>query len=104
MENKYYRKVIFTTKQQQLVLMNLLPKEEIGMEKHNHTTQFIRVEKGSGIAIVGKKRFRLQDGSAVVIPAGKNHNILAGKKGLKLYTIYSPPEYSRDLKEWDKYD
>jgi len=99
LSNSYYRKVIFTSKQQQLVLMKLKPKQEIGSEVHPNTSQFIRVESGNGTAIISGKKYRLSDGSAVLIPSGKRHNIIAGNKGLKLYTIYSPPEHDPNTLE-----
>ena len=92
--NRFYRKVVNTTKQSQLVLMNLSPGQDIGAEIHSSTTQFIRVEEGTGRAIIGSKTYNLKDGDAVVIPSGKRHNIIAGRNGLKLYTIYSPAEHS----------
>jgi len=93
--NDNYRKVIHTDEYQQLVLMSLLPKEEIGMEIHHDTTQFIRIEKGSGRAIVGNKTFNLRDGDCIVIPPHVWHNIYNTSKidKLKLYTIYSPPHH-----------
>lgn len=93
LQNKYYRKVLYTDKNQQLTLMSLKPYEEIGQEIHSGITQFIRVEGGTGKAIVQGKEYRLKDGDALVVPFGKRHNIIAGKEGLKLYTIYSPPEH-----------
>ena len=78
--------------------MNLKSNEEIGIEKHNGS-QFIRVEDGSGVAIVNNKRYILKDGSALVIDSGSEHNIIAGKNGLKLYTIYSPPQHKPYTKE-----
>lgn len=97
--NTYYRKVIFTSKQQQLVLMDLLPNEEIGTEIHPHTSQFIRVESGSGTAVIGCKKYILKNGDAVLVPSGTKHNIIAGKNGIQLYTIYSPPEHPKNTKE-----
>jgi len=98
--NTYYRTVLFTTKNMQLVMMSLLPGEEIGREKHPHTTQFIRVEKGRGKAKIGKKSLTLKDGDCLIIPPGKWHNIFnSGKKMLKLYTIYTPPEHPRKTKQ-----
>jgi mannose-6-phosphate isomerase-like protein (cupin superfamily) len=94
--NTNYRKVISTTKQMQLVYMNLKPFEEIGAETHSDTTQFIRVEKGSGIAIVGNKRYTLKTNTAVLIPSKIKHNIIAGSRGLVLYTLYSPPEHPKN--------
>lgn len=103
LKNNYYRNVIHTTKDMQLVLMKLLPYEEIGMEKHDGT-QFIRVEDGSGTAIVAGKRYKLEDGSALIINKNTNHNIIAGKKGLKIYTLYSPPQHAKGEKEKYKSD
>ena len=97
-----YRRVLFTTPQMQLVTMALDPHEEIGMESHSRTTQFIRVEAGSGQAIISGHKYILSDGVAVMIPAGCRHNIIAGSKGLKLYTLYSPPEHPDGLVEHQK--
>ena len=98
MDNTYYRNVLYTTSDMQLVVMNLLPNEEIGREKHNGS-QFIRVEEGSGIAIVKDKRYILKDGSALVVNANTYHNIIAGDKGMKLYSIYSHPQHKKGTKE-----
>lgn len=99
LKNEYYRKVIYTSREQQLVLMSLLPGDEIGSEVHPDTSQFIRVEEGTGVATISKKSFRLKDGDALLIPSGISHNIKAGKNGLKLYTIYSPPEHAKNTVE-----
>lgn len=97
--NGYYRKVLYTTPQLQLVLMNLRPHDEIGMEVHKNTTQFIRIESGTGMAYISQSSFRLKDGDAFIVPPGKRHNVKAGKDGLKLYTLYSPPEHKPDTKQ-----
>lgn len=92
--NRAYRKVLYTTTEMQLVLMTLLPREYIDMERHEHTTQFIRVESGNGVAYIGQKKYILKDGDALVIPSNTNHYIKnTGKNSLKLYTIYSSPEH-----------
>jgi mannose-6-phosphate isomerase-like protein (cupin superfamily) len=95
--NNNYRKVINTTKYQQLVLMCLKPKEEIGMEIHKKVDQFIRIEKGIAIAIIGKetpKKYILKKEHFITIPAGTYHNIInIGRGELKLYSIYSPPNH-----------
>lgn len=97
LNNKLYRKVIYTTKQQQLVLMNIPPKDFIHSETHINTTQFIRVESGNGMAYISKNKYRLYDGICVVIPANTKHKIInTGKTDLKLYTIYSPPEHPKN--------
>lgn len=97
-KNNFFRKVINTTPNMQLVLMSLKPKEDIGVEIHPYTTQFIRVEKGNGIAIIEGKRFELTDGTAIIIPLNSKHNIIntSAKEPLKLYTIYSPPNHPYD--------
>ncbi|MGH7784893.1 MAG: cupin domain-containing protein [Candidatus Binatia bacterium] len=94
MKNKDFRRVLYTAKNSQLVLMSLRPREEIGEETHT-LDQFIRVEAGDGVAILDGVKHQISDGSAVVIPAGTKHNIInASATGeLKLYTLYSPPEH-----------
>jgi mannose-6-phosphate isomerase-like protein (cupin superfamily) len=95
LENDYFREVLFTGPHSQLVVMSLAPGEEIGLETHDDIDQFIRVEAGKGKAILNGEEHDLQDGSAVVIPAGIKHNIKNSSRHehLKLYTIYSPPEH-----------
>ena len=93
LKNTNYRKVVYTDKYQQLVLMSLNPKEYIHLEKHN-ATQFFRVEKGKGIAKVGGKDIKLKDGVSVTVPPNTFHKIInTGSVPLKLYTIYSPPQH-----------
>jgi mannose-6-phosphate isomerase-like protein (cupin superfamily) len=104
LKNNLFRNVLFTTKQTQLVIMSLKPQEDIGMETHAHTDQFIRVEKGKGIADLNGKKYKLEDGSAVVIPAGTRHNIInmSRSEPMKLYTIYTPPEHDPHRKDVNK--
>lgn len=92
--NKDFRRVLYTAKNTQLVLMSLRPKEEIGEEIHT-LDQFIRVEAGHGVAILDGVEHRLSDGLAVVIPAGTKHNVIndSPDEEMKLYTLYSPPEH-----------
>lgn len=92
--NNNFRQVLFTAPHSQLVLMSLKPGEEIGTETHR-LDQFIRVEAGEGSARLNGKDYALKDGSALVIPAGTEHNVINDRKDqpLKLYTIYSPPEH-----------
>jgi len=93
--NSYFREVLFTTQRSQLVVMALQPGEDIGAEVHADHDQFIRVESGSGKAILDGVESDLRDGSAVVIPAGVEHNIINdGEVVMKLYTIYTPPEHA----------
>ena len=95
LENDFFREVLFTAQRIQLVVMSLAPGEEIGLETHDDGDQFIRVEAGNGKAILDGQEHVLEDGSAVVIPAGTEHNIIntSRQEPLKLYTIYSPPEH-----------
>ena len=95
LENENFRKVLYTGKHSQLVLMCLKPKEEIGMEVHPDNDQFFRFEKGTGKCIIDGNEYRVGDGSAIVVPAGANHNIInvSETDSLKLYTIYSPAHH-----------
>jgi mannose-6-phosphate isomerase-like protein (cupin superfamily) len=95
LENNYFREVLFTGPHSQLVVMALKPGEDIGQETHPDTDQFIRVEAGTGKAILGGQEYALQDGSAIVIPAGTEHNVIntSSTDALKLYTVYTPPEH-----------
>jgi mannose-6-phosphate isomerase-like protein (cupin superfamily) len=94
-ENDYFREVLFTGPLSQLVVMSLKPGEEIGLETHGDIDQFIRVEEGHGKALLDGQEYRLEDGSAIVIPAGTEHNVIntSATEALKLYTIYTPPEH-----------
>ncbi|MDO8655585.1 MAG: cupin domain-containing protein [bacterium] len=94
LENEYFRKVLYTAKNSQLVLMSLEPGEEIGSEVHG-LDQFIRVESGTGKTILNGVEHEILDGYAVVVPAGVEHNIIntSGDKSMKLYTVYSPPNH-----------
>ena len=93
--NSNFRKVLFTAPNSQLVVMNLKPGENIGMEVHSDVDQFIRVESGEGKAILNGEETVIRDDFAVVIPAGTQHDIVntSNEQELKLYTIYSPPEH-----------
>jgi mannose-6-phosphate isomerase-like protein (cupin superfamily) len=98
LENNYFRKVLNTTPKSQLVVMSLLPGEEIGNEVHPEIDQFIRIEQGSGKAVLNNSdEFELGEDFAIVIPAGTWHNIInTGDKKLKLYTIYTPSNHPED--------
>jgi len=95
LKNEYFREVLFTGPLSQLVVMALKPGEDIGLETHAHTDQFIRIEAGRGKAILGGKEYELKDGSAIVIPAGTEHNVVntSSTEALKLYSVYTPPEH-----------
>ncbi len=95
LENNNFRKVLYTGKHSQLVLMSLKPKEEIGMEVHPDNDQFFRFEKGQGKCIIDGNEYMLGDGSVIIVPSGAQHNIIntSGSEDLKLYTIYSPAHH-----------
>ncbi|OGG48904.1 cupin [Candidatus Kaiserbacteria bacterium RIFCSPLOWO2_12_FULL_52_8] len=92
--NEYFREVLFTDANLQLVVMSLLPGEDIGEEVHE-LDQFIRVEKGEGKAVLDGVEHAIADGSAIVIPRGTLHNIIntSATEQMKLYTIYAPPNH-----------
>ncbi len=93
-KNENFRKVLYTGKFSQLVVMALKPNEEIGEEVHT-LDQFIRIEVGKGKAVLDGVEHEIEDDFAIVIPAGTKHNVIntSGDMPLKLYTIYSPPEH-----------
>lgn len=93
--NKKFRKVLYTGKHSQLVLMSLRPKEDIGMETHAENDQFFRFEAGQGKVIIDGNEYEVGDGVAIIVPAGAKHNIIntSDSKELKLYTIYSPAHH-----------
>lgn len=94
LENNNFRKVLYTSSHSQLVLMALKPKEEIGSEVHQDNDQFFRFEQGEGKVIIDGNEYSVENGSAVVIPAGAEHNVInTGDKELKMYTIYSPAHH-----------
>lgn len=90
LNNDNFRKVIYTGIHSQLVLMSLLPGEEIGFETHPHVDQFFRVEMGSGMLVVGENQYSILENFAMLVPAGAIHNIRNdGETALKMYTLYS---------------
>ncbi len=93
--NTDFRRVLYTGKHSQLVLMSIRPREEIGEETHNDVDQFFRFEEGEGKVIIDGVGHRVKDGNGVIVPAGAKHNVINTSKlvNLKLYTIYSPPEH-----------
>jgi len=95
LENGNFRKVLYTGKHSQLVLMSLAPSEEIGMEVHPDNDQFFRFEKGVGKAIIDGNEYELANGDVIIVPAGAQHNIIntSAEEELKLYTIYSPAHH-----------
>ncbi len=93
--NSDFRRVLYTGKYSQLVLMNLRPGEEIGSEVHHDVDQFFRFEKGEGKVVIDGAEHLVSDGVAVIVPAGAEHNVVntSTTDDLKLYTIYSPAEH-----------
>ncbi len=104
-ENDNFRKVLYTGKNSQLVVMSIKPGEEIGEEVHD-LDQFIRVEEGDGMAILDGVEHDIMDDFAIVVPAGANHNVIntSPDRVLKLYTIYSPPEHKDGVIHENKED
>jgi mannose-6-phosphate isomerase-like protein (cupin superfamily) len=93
-ENQDFRRVLYTGKNLQLVLMTLQPGEEIGAEVHEDRDQFFRFEQGTGVVDIDGAENRVEDDFAVIVPAGARHNVRnTGSAPLKLYTIYGPPEH-----------
>jgi mannose-6-phosphate isomerase-like protein (cupin superfamily) len=98
-KNSDFRRVLYTGKYSQLVLMNLKPLEGIGLETHKETDQFFRFEEGEGKVVIDGIEHTVKDGDAIIVPAGAQHNVVNTSKNLelKLYTIYSPPEHQDNV-------
>jgi len=94
-DNNAFRRVLYTAKNLQLVLMALQPGEEIGEEVHHDRDQFFRVEKGNGEIWIDDVMTKIESDMAMIVPAGARHNVKnTGNEPLKLYTIYGPPEHA----------
>ena len=92
--NAHFRRVVYTGKHLQLVLMTLKPGEEIGAEVHEGHDQFFRVEAGAGEVVIDGSRRPIADDDAIIVPAGARHNVVnTGSEPLQLYTLYAPPEH-----------
>ena len=101
--NEEFRRVLYTGKNLQLVLMTLQAGEEIGEEVHEDRDQFFRVEDGLGTVYIDGTPHQIQDDFAVIVPAGARHNVVnSGDEPLKLYTIYAPPEHRDGIVHCDK--
>lgn len=101
-ENTDFRRVLYTAKNSQLVLMSLKSGEEIGEEVHQ-LDQFLRIEAGEGKVMLDGVEHVIADGSAIVVPAGTKHNVInTGTGEMKLYTLYSPPEHKDGIVEHTK--
>jgi mannose-6-phosphate isomerase-like protein (cupin superfamily) len=103
LDNDHFRKVLYTGKHLQLVLMTLQPGEEIGAEVHDDRDQFFRFEDGEGEVIIDGKTHKVEDDFGVIVPAGARHNVRnTGKEPLRLYSIYGPPEHKDQVVHTDK--
>ena len=92
--NKDFRRVLYTGKNLQLVVMSLKAGEEIGEETHEDRDQFFRIEKGKGEVMIDGETHKIRADDAIIVPAGARHNVInTGDKRLKLYTLYAPPEH-----------
>ncbi|WP_091743303.1 cupin domain-containing protein [Phenylobacterium immobile] len=104
-DNKDFRRVLYTGKHLQLVLMALRPGEEIGEEIHADHDQFFRVEKGKGEVWIDGERTKIKSDDAILVPAGAKHNVVnTGDKALKLYTLYGPPDHKDGVVHASKAD
>jgi mannose-6-phosphate isomerase-like protein (cupin superfamily) len=95
LKNNNFRKVLYSAKHCQLVLMSVKPKDELGMEVHPDNDQFFRFEKGQGEVIIDGHKYPVKDGSGIIVPSGAQHNVIntSATEELKLYTIYSPAHH-----------
>ena len=104
-ENKDFRRVLYTGKKMQLVLMALQPGEEIDEEVHEDRDQFFRIEEGEGEVVIDGTRTPVKEDHAIIVPAGARHNLInTGDEPLLLYTLYAPPEHRDDLVQKTKKD
>ncbi len=110
LDNGNFRKVLFTGKYSQLVVMTLQPGEDIGLEVHDNVDQFFRVEQGKAIVTMNGEETEIEADFAFIVPAGVEHNVMnVGNEELKLYTIYSPANHPdgtvhKDKAEAEKYE
>ncbi len=103
LENKDFRRVLYTGKYLQLVLMTLQPGEEIGAEVHEDRDQFFRIEGGAGEVLIDSKTHKIEDDDAIIVPAGARHNVRnTGDGPLQFYTLYGPPEHRDGIVHKDK--
>ena len=104
--NTYFRKVLYTGQHAQLVVMCIMPSDDIGEEVHEVTDQFLRIEEGEGKVILDGREHPISSGTAILVPAGVKHNVIntAKNKKLLLYTIYSPPHHKDGIVHKTKKD
>jgi mannose-6-phosphate isomerase-like protein (cupin superfamily) len=102
-DNSDFRRVLYTGKNLQLVLMTLQPGDEIGSEVHDDRDQFFRFEEGEGVVVIDGHENAVVDGTGVIVPAGARHNVInRGSVPLKLYTLYGPPEHKDGITQATK--
>lgn len=104
--NTSFRQVLHTGQHAQLVVMSLKPGEDIGLEVHPTTDQFLRVEQGEGKVVMNGEEQPIKNGDAIIVPAGTEHNIIntSSENELKLYTVYSPPHHKDGIVHKTKQD
>jgi len=104
-ENEDFRRILYTGKHLQMVVMTIQPGEEIGSEVHDGIDQFFRFEEGKGVVDIDGVENSVEDGSGVIVPSGARHNVRnTGDKPLKLYTLYGPPEHQDGVIQATKAD
>lgn len=104
-DNDNFRKVLFTTKQSQVVVMSVPAGEEIGEETHEGIDQILTFVAGEGEAVLAGKHSKVKPGSIVVVPAGTKHNFITkGEQAMKLYTVYTPPDHKDGTVHRTKHD
>ena len=94
-ENEHFREVLYTGESLQLVLMSLMPGEDIGVEVHEENDQFFRFESGEGRVVINDAEYEVKDGDCIIVPKGSAHNIMntSDEHPLKMYTLYAPPHH-----------
>lgn len=105
-ENTYFRKVLYTGEEMQLVLMSLLPGEDIGQEVHEENDQFFRFDAGEGKVVINETEYMVSDGDAIVVPKGASHNVIntSESEPLRFYTIYAPAHHKDGIVRETKAD
>lgn len=99
LENKNFRKVLYTAKNMQLVLMTLKPGEDIGIEVHHENDQFFRFESGEWKVLIDWNEYKVEDWSAIIVPIWSEHNVIntSDSEDLKMYTIYATPHHKDQI-------
>lgn len=100
LQNEHFRDTLWTGKHLQLTVMRIAPGEDIGLEAHDETDQFLRIEQGNGRVLMGPDRddlsmvHEVSDDDVILVPAGTWHNVQnTGTGDLKVYSLYAPPDH-----------